>query len=342
MNVLFVHQNFPGQFRYSATALAADRRNRVVALGINPPAYPTPGVTIARYPIKRRPAEVGPLLADFQTKTIRGEAVPALGLGTYQLTGPKGEAAIRGALDLGYRHLDTELPAYAEAARRFATLGARVHVSDPATIAVVRDKHLTMQVLGAAGVPVPETRTDAELRADPRSLGWPVFAKPAGGSASRGLAVYAAPADLPDTFPEPMIFQTRLTGPEYTVNIFLDQAGELRCAIPHLRLQTRAGEVEKGRTERRADLAAIAAQVAGALPGARGVLCFQVIDDPRHGPRVFEVNARFGGGYPLAHHAGARFADWLLDELDGRPCRAHDGWREGVTMLRYDDAVFVG
>ena len=42
-------------------------------------------------------------------KTIRGEAVPALGLGTYQLTGPKGEAAIRGALDLGYRHLDTAI-----------------------------------------------------------------------------------------------------------------------------------------------------------------------------------------------------------------------------------------
>ena len=238
--------------------------------------------------------------------------------------------------------IDTELSAYAEAAGRFAALGARVHVSDPATIAVVRDKHLTMQVLGAAGVPVPETRTEAELRADPRSLGWPVFAKPAGGSASRGLAVYASPGDLPESFPEPMIFQTRLSGPEYTVNIFLDQAGELRCAIPHLRLQTRAGEVEKGRTERRADLAAIARKVAAALPGARGVLCFQVIDDTRHGPRVFEVNARFGGGYPLAHHAGARFADWLLDEIDGRPCRAHDGWREGVTMLRYDDAVFLG
>ena len=31
-------------------------------------------------------------------KTIRGEAVPALGLGTYQLTGPEGEAAIRSAI----------------------------------------------------------------------------------------------------------------------------------------------------------------------------------------------------------------------------------------------------
>lgn len=238
--------------------------------------------------------------------------------------------------------IDTELPAYAEAAGALADAGAHVHVSDPDTIAIVRDKSRTMQILGAAGVPVPETCDEAGLRAEPSRLGWPVFAKPAGGSASRGLAVYRSVDELPNSFSEPMIFQTRLSGPEYTVNIFIDRDGGLRCAIPHLRLQTRAGEVEKGRTERRADLAGIARQVAAALPGARGVLCFQVIDDPRHGPRVFEVNARFGGGYPLAHRAGARFADWLLDEIDGRPCRANDDWREGVTMLRYDDAVFIG
>jgi glycosyltransferase involved in cell wall biosynthesis len=78
MNILFVHQNYPGQFRFSASALAADKRNRVVALAINPPAYPTPGVAVARYPIRRRPAaDVMPLLQDIQTKLIRGEAAAA-------------------------------------------------------------------------------------------------------------------------------------------------------------------------------------------------------------------------------------------------------------------------
>lgn len=43
------------------------------------------------------------------TKTIRGEAVPALGLGTFELTGPAGEAAIRAAIDLGYRQIDTAI-----------------------------------------------------------------------------------------------------------------------------------------------------------------------------------------------------------------------------------------
>jgi carbamoyl-phosphate synthase large subunit len=44
----------------------------------------------------------------------------------------------------------------------------------------------------------------------------------------------------------------------------------------------------------------------------------------------------------LAHHAGAPFARWLLEELTGAPCSAHDDWRADVTMLRYDDAVFRG
>jgi glycosyltransferase involved in cell wall biosynthesis len=81
VNILFVHQNFPGQFRHSATALAADSRNRVVALGINQPAYPTPGVTIARYPVRRQATEnISPYLSDIQSKVIRGEAAAAAAL----------------------------------------------------------------------------------------------------------------------------------------------------------------------------------------------------------------------------------------------------------------------
>jgi glycosyltransferase involved in cell wall biosynthesis len=78
MKVLFVHQNFPGQFRYTATALAADKRNQVVALCINPPAAPTPGVNVIRYAPKRGSSQnIHPMAADFETKVIRGEACAA-------------------------------------------------------------------------------------------------------------------------------------------------------------------------------------------------------------------------------------------------------------------------
>lgn len=40
-------------------------------------------------------------------QSIKGESIPALGFGTYHLRGDVGLQAIRQALDVGYRHLDT-------------------------------------------------------------------------------------------------------------------------------------------------------------------------------------------------------------------------------------------
>jgi glycosyltransferase involved in cell wall biosynthesis len=74
MKVLFVHQNFPGQFRFTASALARDGHD-VAALCINEPGYPTPGVRVVRYaPQRGSTREIHPLAADFETKIIRGEA----------------------------------------------------------------------------------------------------------------------------------------------------------------------------------------------------------------------------------------------------------------------------
>ncbi len=44
-----------------------------------------------------------------ETRTIRGETIPALGFGTFELTGPQGEAAIRTAIEIGYRQIDTAI-----------------------------------------------------------------------------------------------------------------------------------------------------------------------------------------------------------------------------------------
>lgn len=48
MRILFIHQNFPGQFRHLAPALAA-QGNEVLALCINNPSAPTPGVKVVQY-----------------------------------------------------------------------------------------------------------------------------------------------------------------------------------------------------------------------------------------------------------------------------------------------------
>ncbi len=73
MNILFVHQNFPGQFKHLAPALAR-QGHKVVALHINA-CPPMPGVALVRYAVKGRPGQgTQRWLADLEVKTLRGEA----------------------------------------------------------------------------------------------------------------------------------------------------------------------------------------------------------------------------------------------------------------------------
>jgi carbamoyl-phosphate synthase large subunit len=101
--------------------------------------------------------------------------------------------------------------------------------------------------------------------------------------------------------------------------------------------------VAKAVTVRSPSLEQMAVELCVALPGAFGALTIQAfVDDETGEMAVIELNARFGGGFPLSRHAGADFPRWMLEDLLGLPSTARaDGWRDGVVMLRYDAAVFV-
>jgi carbamoyl-phosphate synthase large subunit len=57
--------------------------------------------------------------------------------------------------------------------------------------------------------------------------------------------------------------------------------------------------------------------------------------------RVIEINPRFGGGFPLAWEAGARYSTWLIQDVIGRTPDVRTDWKDDLVMLRYDEAVFV-
>ncbi|MDD5753716.1 MAG: glycosyltransferase family 4 protein [Methylococcales bacterium] len=76
MKILFIHQNFPGQFKHLAPALAADSNNEVVAFTMqkNSPEI-WQGVRLIPYQATRGTTpNVHPWVSDFETKVIRGEA----------------------------------------------------------------------------------------------------------------------------------------------------------------------------------------------------------------------------------------------------------------------------
>ena len=78
MRILFVHQNFPGQFKNLAPELAV-QGHEVLALGVNKPAHPTPGVKLLFHRPRLVNAEIlkdaPPELRVLQAKTARGHSV---------------------------------------------------------------------------------------------------------------------------------------------------------------------------------------------------------------------------------------------------------------------------
>ena len=76
MRLLFVHQNFPGQYCHIIQAIAAKGGHQIIGLGINPLTEPLPnGVHYKRYQLKRsNTPDIHPWILDTETKCIRGEA----------------------------------------------------------------------------------------------------------------------------------------------------------------------------------------------------------------------------------------------------------------------------
>lgn len=236
---------------------------------------------------------------------------------------------------------DHELIPYAESRQAFEERGIQVAISSAETVRLARDKRACHDWLAGRGFPVPR-RWPAEAIRGRSDLTFPVVVKPAHGSAGIGVVLARSAIELTtavEDTPSPIVEELQV-GKEFTVNVLASRDGRVVCAVPHLRLEIRAGEVAKGRTFRHAGLLEMAERLLQALPGCRGPLNFQGFLTPSGEIRLTEINPRFGGGYPLAHAAGARFPEWLLAEASGQDIPlGFSGWESDIAIMRYDQEL---
>jgi carbamoyl-phosphate synthase large subunit len=239
--------------------------------------------------------------------------------------------------------IDTELMAFAESAAFFAEIGTKIHIGGPEFVAIARDKAATARLLSANKIPVPQTWGIPDLLDDSFSPAFPLLLKPVDGSCSKGIAFVSSIEDVREKTKvrDNWMAQEVCTGREYTINCFYDSGGNCAACVPHFRKFVRDGEVCFAETERIPEFMAIAHRFSRIFPGIRGCICFQGFKQNDGSVRVFEINARFGGGYPICDQAGGTFARWIIQDLMGIQPDYHDNWREGVRMLRYDEAIFI-
>jgi len=252
------------------------------------------------------------------------------------------ELCARERVDLVVPTIDPELPVWAALKPRLAEAGTTVGVSDPRAVAVAGDKRKTHEHCTAAGVPCPRQGTVREVREHAADWRLPLIVKPATGSASVGLktvtswAEFAEIADRDD-----LVVEERAAGVEHTVDVYVDRRGVVHCPVVRRRLEVRSGEVSKARVVRDGHLESLAVKTVETLPGAFGPLNVQIFADGQDAA-VIEINARFGGGYPLTWHAGGRYGEWMVRETAfGEPPPDDPPIEHGLTMLRWDEEVFV-
>jgi carbamoyl-phosphate synthase large subunit len=238
---------------------------------------------------------------------------------------------------------DNELPVYAAARAMIAGCGIDLAVSHIETVEIACDKTLTHRFLRSHGIPTVRQADEAKVLASLVDWTFPLIVKPRRGSASIGVIKADSEIMLRSVLGDGrgLIVQEFARGFECTVNLYVDANGKCICCVPHRRIEVRGGEVSKAITMRDPRVISVARNVAETLPGAYGPLNVQCFVDGES-VVVTEINARFGGGYPLAFEAGANFPLWLLQSRLRRPLPSWYGeWKDNLTMLRYDAAVFV-
>lgn len=239
--------------------------------------------------------------------------------------------------------IDTDLNIISLHKQDFEALGVTVLVSSIETNEICFDKRNTYNFFKSVGVSTPEILNPEEILADAEAK-YPFLLKPADGSCSIGVTKIKNAKELEffKNYIPNAIVQEFVVGEEYTLDILVDFQGQVRCVVPRLRMETRAGEISKGVTVKNHALIAAGKKVVELLPGAIGCLTVQCFLTFSNEIKFIEINPRFAGGYPLSFQAGADFPRWIIQMVLGKePDISIDNWQDGLAMLRYDDAIFV-
>ena len=245
---------------------------------------------------------------------------------------------ISGVLSL----IDPELSLLAENADKFREIGVTVIGSSYELCEIALDKMLMYDWLLKHGYQCARSWTDRDefFRAvDSGEVSFPVFVKPARGSASISISkVYdKETVTLLMQHEDGLMIQEFLNGQEIGADVYIDMiSGEVVSIFTKKKIKMRAGETDKAvsfKDDRLFDLIVRFVNEAG----YRGQIDIDIFDiDGEY--YISEVNPRFGGGYPHAYESGCDHMKLILNNLCGKVNENRIGaYEEGIYMMKYNE-----
>lgn len=240
--------------------------------------------------------------------------------------------------------IDTELLVLSKARSQFLSHGIQLLTCSNKINRTFFDKRSTQRFFENNKIPTPRLFSPDEA-IQLQAIQYPLLLKPNQGSCSIGVTKVNNKKELLfylDYLEDPII-QEFIEGNEYTIDVLIDFNGDVRCAVPRLRVETRAGEVSKAITINNSDIIDWVYKISKALKGALGCINIQCIQQNNGNPKFIEINPRFGGGFPLSAEAGADFPRFIIQMILGIDVNEdlQNTWRDGCVMLRYDEGLFT-
>lgn len=246
-------------------------------------------------------------------------------------------------IDMVIPLIDPELEVLAAQRQRFYDENILAVISPPKTVEITFDKYLTYKFGKDNGLNVPVTVLSVEEALkliDEGKLNWPLAVKHRKGSASMNITYCQNKKQLINAFetcPFPMI-QEFIDGDEYGYDLFGDFEFRPISVFCKKKLKMRAGETDKAISTDNKELIELGLKIMQNLQ-LFGPMDVDVLISPQ-GPKLLEMNPRFGGGYPCSHLAGANFPAKLIAIRNGQKLKPDIGsCPAGVVMLKQDEII---
>lgn len=240
--------------------------------------------------------------------------------------------------------IDPELSLLAEHEEDFKAVGTTVIGSSYALCEMSLDKFQMYNWLMEHGYNCAKSYMDKEaFYADVEAgrISYPVFVKPARGSASIAISkVYDKETlELLFAHDDGLMIQEFLDGQEIGADVYIDMVShEVVSIFTKKKLKMHAGETDKAVSFKDEKLFELIKRFVSDA-GYNGQIDIDIFD-VNGVYYISEVNPRFGGGYPHAYESGADHMKLIANNLEGKANACVIGqYEDGTCMMKYNEIM---